>query len=65
MQTLTLAFAVVTLLIGFTLAGRLLHLAARTRKAPELAMGIYCLLVTIGAVLYGVAFGRGPAHAPD
>jgi len=65
MQTLTLAFAVVTLLIGFALAGRLLHLAARTRKAPELAMGIYCLLVTVGAVLYGVAFGRGPAHAPD
>lgn len=54
MQTLTLVFAGSTVLLGFVLAARLLRLGMRTHKAPELAMGVYCLLVTIGAVLYAV-----------
>jgi hypothetical protein len=52
MQILALVVACSTVVLGFVLAARLLRLAARSHKAPELAMGVYCLLVTIGAVLY-------------
>jgi hypothetical protein len=40
--------------LGMVLAFRLLRLAARNRTAPELAMGLYCLLVSIGALLFGL-----------
>lgn len=46
-----------TMLLGLVLGVRLLRLAARTRQAPELAMGLYCLLVTLGSALLWVAYG--------
>ena len=57
MQGLTVAVTLVTMLLGVVLSIRLLQLAASTRKAPELAMGIYCALVTTGT-LFGVAAYR-------
>jgi len=59
MQTLGAVFSLATLALGLVLTVRLLHLAVRTRKAPELAMGLYCLLVSSGGLLYGVAFRAG------
>lgn len=44
-----------TFALGLSLAVGLLRLAARTRTAPELAMGLYCLFVTSGALLLGLA----------
>jgi hypothetical protein len=59
MQNFSLAVSLVTILLGVTLSIRLLRLAARTRKAPELAMGLYCALVTTGSLLYAIAFRGG------
>jgi hypothetical protein len=59
MQNVSLAVTLVTILLGVTLSIRLLRLAARTRKAPELAMGLYCTLVTTGSLLYAAAFRGG------
>jgi hypothetical protein len=66
MQILTLVVACGTVLLGFVLAARLLRLAARTHKAPELAMGIYCLLVNVGAILflYWLASSERGANPP-
>lgn len=59
MQTLSVVFSLATLALGLVLTLRLLHLASRTRKAPELAMGLYCLLVSGGSLLYVFAFRVG------
>jgi hypothetical protein len=59
MQSVSLAVTLVTILLGVILSIRLLRLAARTRKAPELAMGLYCTLVTAGSLLYAAAFRAG------
>src|SRR5262245_35764921 len=59
MHHFSVAVTFVTLLLGVTLSIRLLHLAAQTRKAPELVMGLYCALVTIGTLLYAAAFRAG------
>jgi hypothetical protein len=40
--------------LGLVLSARLLRLALRRRTAPELAMGLYCLFVTCGALLFGL-----------
>ena len=53
---MVLAFQLSTLVLGLVLAVRLLRMAARTRKAPELAMGLYCAFVPMGAALFGVAY---------
>jgi hypothetical protein len=59
MQNVSLAVTLATILLGVVLSLRLLALAARTRKAPELAMGLYCALVTTGSLLYAAAFRAG------
>ena len=59
MQSISLVVSLATILLGVVLSIRLLSLAARTRKAPELAMGLYCALVTIGSLLYAIAFRAG------
>lgn len=64
MEVLSAALSLGTLVLGFVLAVRLLRLAARTHKAPELAMGLYCLLVTTGALLLGVRLLGVPAESP-
>jgi hypothetical protein len=59
MQHISLVVTLATILLGIVLSIRLLGLAARTRKAPELAMGLYCGLVTTGSLLYAAAFRAG------
>lgn len=53
-----------TMVLGLVLGTRLLRLAARTRQAPELAMGLYCLLVTLGSALLWLAFRVLPSESP-
>jgi hypothetical protein len=63
MQSVTLVVGIAIMLAGFALGFRLLRLARATRKAPELAMGLYCTLVSVCAVLLTVAHrGLGPEH---
>ena len=52
MELVSQFLGVAIIALGLSLAFRLLRLAARTRSAPELAMGIYCLLVSIGTMLF-------------
>jgi hypothetical protein len=53
-----------TFALGLVLAFRLLRLAARRRTAPELAMGLYCLFVTCGALLVAASLRGAPAGSP-
>src|SRR5262245_36440864 len=46
----------VPILLGVTLSIRLLRMAAQTRNAPELAIGVYCALVTTGSLVYAATF---------
>lgn len=63
-QTIVALASFATMILGAALAVRLLRLAARTRKAPELAMGLYCLLVTACGLLLYVAYrGLDPQSA--
>lgn len=51
MELLAAVLSFGTFALGVVLGIRLLRLAARTRTAPELAMGLYCIFVTSGAFL--------------
>ncbi|MDX1649303.1 MAG: hypothetical protein R3263_05550 [Myxococcota bacterium] len=62
-QTISVLASVATMVLGAVLAFRLLRLAARTRKAPELAMGLYCLLVTACGLLLWLAFRLLPPES--
>lgn len=69
MQLFGILVALATLALGLVLGTRLLRLAAHTRQAPELAMGLYCLLVSLCGVLGWIAHGGllesgSPAVAP-
>lgn len=71
MQALAAVVGLATVVLGLVLGIRLLRLALRTRQAPELAMGLYCLLVTLGTLALAHAFqglseesaGRPPLSA--
>ena len=66
MQLVVQVLGFATLALGVVLAVRLLRLAARTRSAPELAMGFYCLVVSIGTMLFAAtlnALEQGSAAA--
>jgi hypothetical protein len=66
MQLVVQVLGLATLVLGVVLAVRLLRLGARTRSAPELAMGFYCLVVSIGTMLFAAtlnALERGSAAA--
>jgi hypothetical protein len=52
MELVIRAFGIATVALGLLLGMRLLRLASRTRSAPELAMGLYCLLVSVGTILF-------------
>ena len=52
-----------TLALGLVLALRLLRLASRTRSAPELAMGLYCLLVTVGTLFFAATLNAMAANS--
>lgn len=62
MQLLGVILSFGTFALGAVLAIRLLHLGVRMRTAPELAMGFYCLFVTVGALLLGLSL-RAPGSA--
>ena len=59
MQALGMFISLSTVALGIALAIGLLRLGVRNRTAPELAMGLYCLLVSSGAVLFGLAIRAG------
>ena len=66
MQALGMSISLATVVLGIALAFGLLRLGVRNRTAPELAMGLYCLLVSAGAVLFGFsirAVAAGSAQA--
>jgi hypothetical protein len=54
-QALGMVISLATVALGIALAVGLLRLGVRNRTAPELAMGLYCLLVSAGALLFGAA----------
>jgi hypothetical protein len=55
MELVAVLLSLGTFALGLVLGVRLLRLAAHTRTAPELAMGLYCLFVTSGALLLALA----------
>ena len=59
-----MAISLMTVALGIALAIGLLRLGLRNRTAPELAMGVYCLLVSSGAVLFGLAVRAGAEGSP-
>jgi hypothetical protein len=59
-----MVISLATVALGMALAVGLLRLGIRHRTAPELAMGFYCLLVSIGAVLFGLTIRAGAAGNP-
>jgi hypothetical protein len=59
-----MVISLATVALGIALAIGLLRLGIRNRTAPELAMGSYCLLVSIGAVLFGLTIRAGTEHNP-
>jgi hypothetical protein len=66
MQLVVQVLGLGTLVLGLVLAMRLLRLAARTRSAPELVMGLYSLLVSVGTMLFAAtlnAMATGSAAA--
>ena len=66
MQVVVQVLGFATLALGLILGARLLRLGARTRSAPELAMGCYCLLVSIGTMFFAAtlnALQQGAASA--
>lgn len=64
MQVFSVLVAIGTMVLGLVLGVALLRLAARTREIPELAMGLYCLLVTLCALLFWFAYRFFPAESP-
>jgi hypothetical protein len=59
-----MVISLATVALGIALAIGLLRLGIRNRTAPELAMGVYCLLVSIGAVLFGLTIRTGSEGNP-
>ena len=51
MELFSLASFLAVLIVGTTVGSRLLLLARRTRKLPELAIGTACLTMAVGGVL--------------
>lgn len=60
MELLGTVLSLGTVALGVVLAFRLLRLGIRGRTAPELAMGVYCLFVTVGALLLGLSLRIDP-----
>ncbi|MDX1649297.1 MAG: hypothetical protein R3263_05520, partial [Myxococcota bacterium] len=64
LQTISALGSIGTMVLGLVLGIRLLRLATRTKKAPELSMGLYCLLVTSCGMLLWIAFRVLPPDSP-
>lgn len=61
MELLGTILSLATFGLGVVLAIRLLRLGIRGRTAPELAMGVYCLFVTAGALFLALSLRNADA----